>query len=334
MKPETKKLLKEIISASPEASGDVSAKTQQLLQGMEPSEKDAVIQELLADVRRKQKDINAIKDSPYLPDSIESLSFTGKVNREKVIENEYQKRIDEKHGTAHIFKETASDLAQIIHLDPDTIRLAATEALQNLFEHGSGRVAEIELKIDNINKENAYMEMSFKHHIPHNKFYSLKEANEKADAALLNFDNDRGRGEFMMRELMDERRFINGSEVNEKNQRTYYFKRILRKFTNIENKPKSEKILPEFRNFVDQLENYQVTVFLRIDYTTGKKSFVISSNEKDFDKISRLMEEKEYPFIRKSNYKSYIFSFWTVPEEISQKSMNDIIKEIESISTR
>lgn len=332
MNNDTKKILKELLDVN--NPDQVASKTESLLEKLNSEDKNELIKELIYDIVMKQKEINAIKDSPYLPDSIESLSFTGKIDREKVFQNEYKGRIDEKHGTSYIFKETACDLAEIIGIDSDTVRLAVTEALQNLFEHGSGKTSEIELKIDNLNKESAFMEMSFKHQIPHNKFYSLKEANEKADAALTNFDNDRGRGEFMMRELVDERRFINGSEINERNQRTYYFKRILKKFKNINHKPKAEKILPEFRNFIDQLDNYQIIVFLRIDYNTEKKSFVIASNPEDLEKITQLMESKDYQYIRKSNYKNYIFSFWMVPDNINQRSINEIIKEIESISTR
>lgn len=331
MNSEHKKMLKNILAA--QSPDQIESETNHLLDNLDNGGRDELIKELLYDIIMKQKEINAIKDSPYLPDSIESLTFTGRVNRQKVFENEYQSRINEKHGTSYIFKETACDLAEISGIESDTIRLAVTEALQNLFEHGNGKTAEIELKIDNLNKDDAFMEMSFKHQIPHNKFYSLKEANEKADAALSDFDNDRGRGEFMMRELVDERRFINGSEINERNQRSYYFKRILKKFKNKDHKPKAQKILPEFRNFIDQLEKYQITVFLRIDYNTEKKSFVIASNAEDLRTITTLMKEKDYAYIRKSNYKNYIFSFWQVPDNITQRSMNEIIKEIESIST-
>ncbi|EMO30242.1 hypothetical protein LEP1GSC170_1304 [Leptospira interrogans serovar Bataviae str. HAI135] len=34
-------------------------------------------------------------------------------------------------------------------LDPDTIRIIATEAIQNIVEHGYGKYAEIELELHN-----------------------------------------------------------------------------------------------------------------------------------------------------------------------------------------
>jgi hypothetical protein len=55
------------------------------------------------------------------------------------------------------------------------------------------------------------------------EFYSIKQANFNADEGNANFESSRGRGEFMMREIMDERKFINGVQKRPDGEKTYFF---------------------------------------------------------------------------------------------------------------
>jgi TPR repeat protein len=64
-------------------------------------------------------------------------------------------------------------------LDPDSIRIIVTEAIQNIIEHGHGNYAEIELEINNACL-NPYFKTSFKHGMPEGKKYTLTQIEENA----------------------------------------------------------------------------------------------------------------------------------------------------------
>lgn len=288
----------------------------------------------LQELNHLKQHLSAVKDSPFLPESINQLSFNGTINRKWVLSNEYGHRIDEKHGTAFIFKERAKEFAEIIGLDADSIRLALTEAIQNLFEHGHGDQAQVEIRIDNIDRDDAFLEMSFKHHIPENKFYSLKDANRNADEGIVDFENSRGRGEFMMRELMDERRFINGTELDIDGKRVHFFKRILRKYKNPGKRKSIPALLPEFKIFLERLEKYQITVFMNIDYTRDTRQLVVAANEKDSDRITSVFKENGYSYSGTDHVRNYKVNYWQMPENVTQNSINEMIAEIEGLSSR
>jgi len=285
--------------------------------------------ESLKQVQLLEKYISAVKDSPFLPQSIQQLKFQGIIDRDWVLKNEYNKKIDEKLGTAFIFKERAKEFASILGLDGDTMRLAATEAIHNMFEYGEKSKAEIEIKISQINTNNPYLEMSFKHEVPENQYYSLEEANKNADEGIINFENDRGRGEFMMREIMDERKFINGNETNEMGEKIYFFKRILRKYVKSNKKNTREVIDFELKNVLNSTENYQIIKCMTIDYKSKKRFLTIAANSVDSEKMNNILSEKKYKLLDEEKYKQYQCSNWELPKSENDQNAFDLTLEID-----
>lgn len=277
------------------------------------------------------KRLSVIKDSPYLPRSIKSLTFTSRVSRLTVYNNEYGKKIDETHATAHIFKERAREFAQIVGVDADSVRIALTEAIHNLFEYGYGDFAEINIHAEQPGNEQGYLQMSFKHQIEKEKFYSLKDADRNAETGIADLENDRGRGEFLMRELMDERKFINSREIDENGNTLYFFKRILRKYRNAQNLTVETGLPPEFTQYVDKLRNYQICLFLKLNYSRHERQLVVASDKDDFTAIRKIMNTMQYPFVEEKKYKDYIFSSWKIPPEIEQSSLDSLIGSIENV---
>jgi anti-sigma regulatory factor (Ser/Thr protein kinase) len=218
--------------------------------------------EIGSQLNEKISRINKPLKSPYLKKSTNRMEFKGIVNRDAVVNDEIGQHIDEAQGTMFFFKEKTRELAEIAQLDPDEMRMAFTEGIQNVLEHGEGDNVEISVTVNNLNNDNVYLEMSFKHYMSDKNFYSLKEANKSADTGILDFESPRGRGEFMMREIMDERKFINGYEKDDAGTGHYFFQRILRKY--MKSKPKNDvsKLTNDFKQYIDTLQNYGSALFV------------------------------------------------------------------------
>lgn len=281
-------------------------------------------------IQRDAKAYHSYRESPYLSKSARELNFTGIINRNFVVENEFQNRINELHGTMFYFKERTKELATISGLDADEMRMAFGEGIQNILEHGKSDTVEIEISVKNLNTENVFMEMNFKHYMPEKDFYSLKDADINADNGITDFESSRGRGEFLMREIMDERKFINGVQKKPDGEKLYFFKRSMRKYLNPKPKKVFKKLSDDFKNYIDSLQNYSTALFVRMDYFSGKKEIVISEETARSNDVIKVMKDHNYHFNGSDSYRNIVFSFWET--EISnkkQETLDYVVTELE-----
>jgi len=274
--------------------------------------------------------------SPYLKKSTQLIEFKGFVNRDAVVLGEFGQHIDETEGTMFFFKEKTKEFAQIAGLDPDEMRMAFTEGIQNVLEHGEGDNVEISVRVNNINSDNVYLEMSFKHYMSDKNFYSLTEANKSADSGMMDFESPRGRGEFMMREIMDERKFINGYEKDDSGKGLYFFQRILRKYLNSKPKKDSSQLTNDFKTYIDSLQDYGSALFVRMDYYAKKKELVISEQKGDIESITKLLNAHSYSYKGRDHYKNIYYTFWEkdLTEEDTIYGFDSLINDLRMILTK
>jgi anti-sigma regulatory factor (Ser/Thr protein kinase) len=285
------------------------------------------------DLQKKIDSYESHKKSPFLKGSVNSIEYRSQINRKAVIENEFGKKIDETLGTMYYFKEKTRELAHIAALDPDEMRMAFTEGIQNVLEHGHGDDVEIVISVNNINTDNVYLQMSFKHFLDSKDFYSLKDANKNANEGIMDFENSRGRGEYMMREIMDERKFINGFEKNDDGTSYYFFKRIMRKYKIPKKHESSSRLSDEFKNYIDSLQDYNSAMFVRMDYYTNKKEIILSENKGRINDINKIMDRHGYVQKGSDRYRNTNFTFWEGDLKLleSKTGFDEIINELKGI---
>jgi len=267
----------------------------------------------LKNEERYIKIINSLeshKRSPFLKKTVKKIEFKSVLLREAIVNAEIGRGIDETMGSMYYFKEKAREMAHFAGLDSGEVRSAFTEGIQNIIEHGHGDEVEITILVNDVLNDNSYLEMSFKHKMDTKKFYTLKDANISADNAVTDLESARGRGEFMMREIMDERKFINGFEKLDDGTSYYFFKRIMRKYKKPRPKSKTEKLSAEFKRYIDSLQDYSSAMFVRMDYFSNKKEVVLSENRGTVDKIQNVMDRYNYRFIGSDRYRGINFTFW------------------------
>ncbi len=273
------------------------------------------------------------RQSPHLREAVQELRFRSVINRDYIINNELGKRIEETTGTMFYFKEKTREFAYLAGLDPDEMRMAFTEGIQNILEHGRSSSVEVELIASRINTEDTYLEMSFKHRMETRDFYSLHEADDSADRGILDFENPRGRGEFLMREIMDERKFINGMEKDPEGKGAFFFKRVMRKYKNPRPKPEVNQLSREFKSYIDSLQDYKSALFLRMDYFSRKVELVFSEERGSSDEIQEILQRYGYRFKGVDSYRNIAFSFWESDNlpETRQGPLDDILSEMEKL---
>jgi hypothetical protein len=282
---------------------------------------------------RAVKAYEAYKESPFLKNSSEKLSIAARINREYIIRHEIGQRINEVHGTMFYFKERTKELAHIAGLDPSEIRLAFGEGIQNVLEHGKSKSVEIRISVHNINTEDVFLEMSFKHYMPTKAFYSIQSANRNADEGISNIESSRGRGEFLMREIMDERKFLNGVYKHANGDKEYFFQRIMKKYKFPKTKQRTHKLTHEFKNYIDTLTDYDSALFVRMDYFEKKKELVLSENSGSLAYLNQVMDKYGYVLTGTDNYRSTNFTFWEneLTEREQQNEFENILAELGAI---
>lgn len=280
---------------------------------------------------REIKAYNAYKESPFLNKSTCKLELNGIIDRDFVMKNEINQRIEEIYGTMFYFKERTKEFAEIAGLDSDSMRMAFGEGLQNILEHGKSNSVEINIIINNLNSNDTYMEMSFKHYMPEKDFYSLKEADINADTGISNFESSRGRGEFLMREIMDERKFINGVQKIPEGKTLYFFKRIMRKYLNPKPRTFTNHLTDDFKNYIDSLQNYKSALFVRMDYFSNKKEIVISEAAASNNNVISIMENHNYKHKGFDSYRNIKFSFWESNFDNNSPGLDYVVTELEKI---
>jgi anti-sigma regulatory factor (Ser/Thr protein kinase) len=277
-----------------------------------------LLEELKSKIERLEREnrnllgeLNYTRESPYLQSSILHLHYEVTINREEVMSKEFGHRINEKHGTMYEIKTQAWRLAQLLGLDADGIRMMVTEAVQNIIEHGHGKYVHVSLELQN-NAVNPYMVCSFKHELPPGEVYTLSDINRNAlkgdvTSEHFDFESSRGRGEFIMKELTDERRIINGIEINPDGQKIRYFKRILIKYANPEG-PREKVTFSELKREIDRLDIDDVVCYFHVHHVSQEPSAVtIATLRSSARRVEELMRDNGFEPVDEENYYRTVF---------------------------
>lgn len=280
-------------------------------------------------------EVKAVEKSLFLPQTLAKLHYKVVLRREDIVKNELYSRIDEKRGSLFEIKNQIRKYAPILGLDPDSVRIIATEAIQNIIEHGYGNYAEVELEIDNT-VHNPYFKMSFKHQMPPGQKYTLSQIEENAQkgditSPAFDFENPRGRGEFLMKELSDERQIINGVDVDEEGNKIHYFKRILINYKNPQG-PRVETSFDEIREELDRLDGEEVVCYFHLDHKMNKlNTITIITNKSREHGVRNLMEDKGFSLSHKDTYSRTSFLSFIPNRAFSEDEINEIFTQVKKI---
>ncbi|MFN3603499.1 MAG: ATP-binding protein [Leptonema sp. (in: bacteria)] len=282
-----------------------------------------------------KEELDYIKESPFLQKSISTLKYEATINREEVIQNEFGKRINEKHGTMYEIKNQAFRFAYLIGIDPISVRLMVTEAIQNTIEHGYGKYVIITIEIHN-DLVNPYILCSFKHEMPEGKYYTLKDMEEnalKGDATseYFDFENSRGRGEYIMKELTDERRIINGIEINPEGKKIRYFKRILIKYKNPQG-PRERVTFNELKKEIDKLDIEDVVCYFHVHHVhTEPVAVTVATLKSSAKKVMEIMQYHGFQLIEEEPYYRTIFATYKSYQPINKEELLSLFTKVRYI---
>ncbi|MBE7413499.1 MAG: ATP-binding protein [Leptospiraceae bacterium] len=277
-------------------------------------------------------ELNAVAKSPYLPNTIADLYFKIILRREEILKHEIGAGINEKEGSLYDIKNQIKKYAPIIGLDPDSVRIAVTEAIQNIVEHGYGTFAEIELEINN-KIHNPYLKMTFKHEMELGAKYTLSQIDENAKKGDItsehfDFESSRGRGEFLMRELADERRVVNGVEIAPDGRKIHYFKRVLINYKDPKG-TRAETSFDEIRTEIDRLDYEDVVCYFHIDHKQNKlNTITIVTHKNKEEKVRQIMEEAGFALSHKDTYYRTLFSSFVPTRDQTDKELEDLFAKV------
>ncbi len=280
-------------------------------------------------------EVQAVEKSPFLPQTVAKLLYRVVLRREDILKNELRSNVNEKQGSLFEIKNQIRKYAPILGLDPDSIRIIVTEAIQNIIEHGHGNYAEIELEINNSGL-NPYFKTSFKHEMPEGKKYTLTQIEENAKkgditSEAFDFDNPRGRGEFLMKELSDERQIINGVDIDEHGKKIHYFKRILINYKEPQG-PRVETSFDEIREELDRLDGDEVVCYFHIDHKMSKlNSITVVTNRGKELAVRTKMEEAGFALTHKDTYSKTIFSSFAPVKSITEEEINKLFVAVKKV---
>ncbi len=274
----------------------------------------------------------AVQNSLYLQHTIAKLNYHVKLKRDEIKAKELTSGMNEKQGSLFEIKNQIRKYAPILGLDPDAIRIIVTEAIQNIIEHGYGSFADIELEINNL-VENPYFKISFKHEMEPGKKYTLYQIEENAKkgditSEAFDWNNPRGRGEYMMKELTDERQIINGIELNEAGKKVHYFKRVLINYKN----PKGNRIetsFDEIKDEIDKLDDDEVVCYFHIDHQKNEiDSVTIISKSENDNSIKRIMNEASFQLSNIDTLSKTSFSSFKTEKKVNEVEINELFSKV------
>ncbi|MBW9225592.1 ATP-binding protein [Leptospira interrogans] len=296
------------------------------------SQEEKRIRELEEETKNSKRQIENTAYSPYLKKGMANVRYYVRVFREEIVTNEIQGRIDESLGTLYEIKNFVHRYSLLAGLDPDTIRIIATEAIQNIVEHGHGKYAEIELELHN-EVINPFFKMSFKHEMQPGMKYTLSQINEnvkKGDISSEHFDidNSRGRGEFLMKELADERRILNGMEITPEGNKMHYFKRVLINYKDPKG-PRDVTSFDEIKEEIDRLDPEEALCYFHIDHRKSKLSsvtIVVASSRET--KLRTMMETSGFYLVHKDKYYRAVFCSFEPTREFTSFELENLFEKI------
>jgi anti-sigma regulatory factor (Ser/Thr protein kinase) len=287
------------------------------------------------ELKSLRDEANAFIESPYLARSIKSLIYEVWLDRTAVAEHELGRRINEKHGTMFEIKQQARKMAHLAGLDLDNVRLMVTEAVQNILEHGAGKYVQVHLELRN-DVENPCMICQFKHEIEPADRYTLRdvEANVlKGDVAseFFDFESHRGRGEFIMKQLTDERRIINGIEIGRDGHKTHYFKRILINYKNPSG-PRMPISLTEIKEQIDRLGLHEPVCCFLIQHAVDQPDvFTVALPREKEKAVHTLMESHGFKPLESENYFSSVFLTYVPSGNLTTEEAHRVFEDAKHI---
>lgn len=290
------------------------------------------IQELEKENHKLKERLNSGITSPYLKSSLDAIQLKISFKREEIIKREFGQHIQENQGSLFEIKELIKRFAPLVGIDPDSARISATEALQNIIEHGDGAYAEFILDINN-NVKNPYLKMSFKHEILPGKKYTLSEINnnvKKGDITSDSFDfeSSRGRGEFIMKELSDERRILNGVELLPDGRKIHYFQRILINYKDPLGS-RAETSFDEIRDEISKLDNEEVVCYFHLDHKKSElKTLTIVVAKSREEIVKKLLEDNGFQLIHKDTYYRCLFMSFAPPPGKTPENLDSLFQKI------
>lgn len=293
------------------------------------------IDELQSKIEALQGEINAIGDSPYLQSSVKRISYEIVIDREEVLNREFGQRIDERHGTMFEVKTQAKRLALLLGLDADGIRIMVNEAIQNILEHGSGRFVTVRLELMN-EGQNPCLVSSFKHDMPTGEIYTLSDINQNAmkgdvTSEYFDFESSRGRGEFLMKELTDERRIINGIDVNPDGQKVRYFKRVLINYKNPTG-PRARVTFGELKQEIDRLDYEDVVCYFHVHHLGGEPDAVTIATTRAYaGKVQQIMQEAGFAMTEEEPYYRTLFATYTPEKKVHKDVLLSLFAKVRQI---
>ncbi|PJZ70934.1 ATP-binding protein [Leptospira perolatii] len=270
--------------------------------------------------------------SPYLKKSLSYMKFQTTLLREEILNKEIHARVDSSLGTLFELKNFAFRYASIVGIDPDRMRIVTTEAIQNIVEHGYGKYAEVEFEIFT-ETSNPYFKMSFKHEMQPGMKYTLSQVNENVrrgdvTSDLFDIESPRGRGEYLMKELSDERRILNGVEIRENGDKVYYFKRVLIHYRD----PKGIRAVTSFddlRQEIDRLDPDEPICYFHLDHRKSKLSSVtLVVHIGRENKIASMMQSAGFDLIHKDRYFKAVFCSFQPNKEHSSEELERLFDKV------
>jgi hypothetical protein len=298
---------------------------------METAEQKKIL-ELEKEIREIKEKYESGITSPYIKKSLDAIQLKITFKREEIVKQEFGKKIPTNQGSLFEIKELIKKFAPIVGVDPDSARISATEALQNIIEHGDGPFAEFLLEINN-HVANPYMKMSFKHEISPGKKYTLSDINKnvkKGDITSDSFDfeNSRGRGEFIMKELTDERRILNGVELLPDGRKIHYFQRVLINYKD----PKgirAETSFDEIREEIGRLDNEDVLCYFHLDHKKSElKTLTVVVSKSREEVVKKILVDKGFELVHKDTYYKSLFMSFSPPADKDSFQLDSLFQKI------
>tara|TARA_B100001939_G_scaffold253115_1_gene220071 strand:- start:39105 stop:40172 length:1068 start_codon:yes stop_codon:yes gene_type:complete len=293
------------------------------------------LEELEQQNKRLQDELNYVKESPFLQSSIKRLVYEALIDREEVLTRELGKRINERHGTMYEIKTQAKRLSELLGMDADSVRIMVTEAVQNILEHGSGKYVTVRLEIKN-DSVNPCLVSSFKHELPSGQVYTMSDINKNAmkgdvTSEHFDFESSRGRGEYIMKELTDERRIINGIEVNPDGKKVRYFKRILINYAKAEG-PRARVTFEELKREIDRLDYEDVICCFHVHHIGGLPDSVTIATTKAYSqRVADIMKNNGFRLQEEENYYRTSFATYVPQEQMDKEQLLSLFARVRSI---
>lgn len=289
-------------------------------------------------IKELQDELNYTAQSPYLQNSVHNLTYSIVLNRNEVMNNEFGRRINEKQGTMYEIKSQAKRMAELLGLDGDTTRIMVTEALQNILEHGYGDFVSIRLEADN-RGVNPSLVCSFKQTMQPGTKYTLNDINTNAlkgdiTSEHFDFESSRGRGEFIMKELTDERRIINGIEIGNNGEKSYYFKRIMINYR-YPDRPRDGMSFRELKEEIDRLSVDDVICCFHISRVpNGPDCVTLAVNKNSIAKVLAIMEQEGFEMKIREDYFRTAFATFALPEAIDREKLTGLFAKVRQVVER